>query len=173
MQLVRHSSIALAASCGERAQFRAMQLRSRSSTSVMAAPSSAATGVTFRTEFAVAMTCASCVASVNEALKDEPGVDTHAVSLADQRVVVEGRGASAHRLGLQSASWPLHAVEPTLGSRSVVVRYRSVGSELFAMRVCGRFEASTLNGCSLARQRQSRGYERPSEPARSSVARLR
>ena len=72
----------------------------------MATPSSAANGITFRTEFAVAMTCASCVASVNEALKDEPGVDTHTVSLADQRVVVEGRGACADPLGLHAPRRP-------------------------------------------------------------------
>lgn len=59
------------------------------------APAPAAAGIVFRTEFAVAMTCGSCVASVEKALAGETGIDSYDVSLADQRVVVEGRGACA------------------------------------------------------------------------------
>ncbi|KAG1561409.1 hypothetical protein G6F49_001843 [Rhizopus delemar] len=46
----------------------------------------------FKTEFAVEMTCESCVKSVTKALENTAGVSSFDVDLAEKRVVVEGTG---------------------------------------------------------------------------------
>ncbi|KAF9978638.1 hypothetical protein BGZ73_001291 [Actinomortierella ambigua] len=48
------------------------------------------TATDFKTEFAVEMTCDSCVKDVEKALKNAPGITKFDVNLKEQRVVVEG-----------------------------------------------------------------------------------
>ncbi|KAI9305410.1 superoxide dismutase [Cunninghamella echinulata] len=44
----------------------------------------------FKTEFAVEMTCQACVDDITSILKDYPGVQTYDVNLSEQRVSIEG-----------------------------------------------------------------------------------
>jgi copper chaperone len=45
-----------------------------------------------QTEFAVDMTCQSCVSAVTKALQTVPGVENYDINLEKKQVVVTGRG---------------------------------------------------------------------------------
>lgn len=45
-----------------------------------------------QTEFAVSMTCDSCVSSIQKTLSVIPGVEDYSVNLKNKQVVVQGRG---------------------------------------------------------------------------------
>lgn len=51
----------------------------------------------FQTEFAVEMTCESCVQDVNNVLKGAEGIKKFDINLKEQRVVVEGSGRLPYR----------------------------------------------------------------------------
>ncbi|KAI8594756.1 hypothetical protein EDD21DRAFT_421351 [Dissophora ornata] len=46
----------------------------------------------FKTEFAVEMTCESCVSDVKNVLEGAQGISKYNIDLKEQRVVVEGSG---------------------------------------------------------------------------------
>ncbi|CAJ0838162.1 649_t:CDS:2 [Entrophospora sp. SA101] len=56
----------------------------------MSKVSSALAHTPFKTEYAVEMTCESCVKTINNVLKNIPGIDNFDIDLQEQKVIVEG-----------------------------------------------------------------------------------
>ncbi|KAI8581151.1 hypothetical protein K450DRAFT_233331 [Umbelopsis ramanniana AG] len=63
------------------------------SSSTMDTNSTQASTPAFKTEFAVDMTCQSCVDDITNVLKEIPGIKSYDIDLKEQRVLVEGTAA--------------------------------------------------------------------------------
>ncbi|ORX37786.1 superoxide dismutase [Kockovaella imperatae] len=74
-----------------------------------------------QTEFAVDMTCQSCVTAVSTALKDLPGIDRYDIDLAGKRVTITGRTPPSQLFA---------ALKST--ERQVIARGSSAASSSFA-----------------------------------------